>query len=236
MQKLLRGNRFAAIIMASALTSFALTAGPRGEACASMRVVPAIMTFEDGKKDRKDFKVSNTSQRTQYLDITAFRITEPGASPEDLQTNPDPEEVGLLVAPRKIILRPGETKLIRTILLEQNIENDQAWRVSIKPVIGDVTAKSNGTLISIAFNALVIGRPTAPNPDVKGHWEDHTLVLHNYGNSYSKVIEGQQCVPGIACKNVKPKRIWPGESHHIEFPHKGHVKIKFENSEQLLSY
>jgi len=231
MQRQLRGKRFATIIIASALTALAV-----GEAFASMRVVPAIMTFEDGKKNRKDFKVSNTSQRTQYLDITAFRIPKPGVFPEDLQTHPDPEKVGLLVAPRKIILRPGETKLIRTILLEQNIKNDQAWRVSIKPVIGDITAKSNGTLVNVAFNALVIGRPTAPNPDVKGHWEDRTLVLHNSGNSYSKVIEGQQCVPDVACKDVKPKRIWPGESHHIEFPHKGHVKIKFENSEQPHTY
>jgi len=42
-----------------------------------------------------------------------------------------------------------------------------------------VKAKSSGAMVNLAFNALVIGRPEAPKPDVQGQWEGTTLVLSN---------------------------------------------------------
>jgi len=105
------------ILSAACIAVFAMSVIPTANA--TMSVSPAIMTFMDGQNSRKDFSVTNLARRTQYLEITPYRINRPGNFPEELSISPNPEEVGLLVAPRRIILKPGETKLIRTILLDK---------------------------------------------------------------------------------------------------------------------
>lgn len=201
-----------------------------------MSVSPAVMTFVDGKNSRNDFTVTNTAKRTQYLDVTPFRIARPGDFPEDLQTSPKPDEVGLLVAPRRIILKPNETKVIRTILLDKDIMADKAWRVSIKPVIGKVTAKSSGAMVNMAFNALVIARPETPRADLKGQWEGQTLVLRNQGNTNTRITGGEQCLPSLPCTNIKVKRIWPGQTHRIDFTHRGYVNLTLSTSKEPLTF
>ena len=101
-----------------------------GQAAAQLSVDPAIVSFDGHEPTRRDIKVRNTSSRTQFFQISAARIIEPGIYPETYFESPDPEQVGLLVAPRRIALQPNEERIVRVILLEQVEDRDKAWRVS----------------------------------------------------------------------------------------------------------
>ena len=87
-----------------------------GAAFAQLSAEPIILAFDQVDQRRADIVVSNTGERPEYLEISARTILAPGEFPEELISSPHPDEVGLLVAPRQMILHPGERRLIRVIL------------------------------------------------------------------------------------------------------------------------
>jgi P pilus assembly chaperone PapD len=200
-------------------TVAALLIGCCGPAAAQLTANPAIMSFNGTENTRQDIKIGNTSSRTQYLKISAARILEPGVNPETYFESPDPDEVGLLVAPRRIALQPGEERIVRVILLEDEIETDKAWRVHIQPTIGDIEADRNVAVTLLAFKALVFARPDNPTTEIVGGRDGKTLTLTNVGTSNVVLFNGEQC-PGNdePCQRVTGKRLWPGLEWTTELP------------------
>ena len=189
------------------------------QASAQLSVNPAILSFEGAETTRKDIKVANTSARTQYLEISAARIHEPGTYPETYFESPHPDKVGLLVAPRRIALKPGEERVVRVILLDTALEADKAWRVHIKPTIGNIETDRSGAVTLLAFKALVIARPDTPMTKIVSERDGRTLTLTNIGNSNVILFDGQQCADGdTLCQHVAGKRLWPGLEWRTELP------------------
>ncbi|MFN3212119.1 MAG: hypothetical protein ACE37M_03365 [Henriciella sp.] len=195
-------------------------------AAAQLTANPAILSFQGTEDKRKDIRIGNTSSRIQYLEISAARITEPGAHPEEYFTSADPQEVGLLVAPRRIALKPGEERVIRVILLDEDIESDKAWRVNIEPTIGDIETDRSVAVTLLAFKALVFARPNAPTTDLVGDRDGQTLTVTNTGNSNVVLFEGQQCAAPDDCQRVTGKRLWPGMEWTTDLPGEGPVSFK----------
>ncbi|MEL6693047.1 MAG: hypothetical protein AAFQ12_08425 [Pseudomonadota bacterium] len=190
-----------------------------GHATGQLSVDPAIVMFEESQDTRKDIKIRNTGTRVQYLNISAARIIEPGIYPETYFESPDPEQVGLLVAPRRIALQPNEERVVRVILLENVQENDKAWRVHIEPTIGDVQADKSVAITLLAFKALIIARPEYPTADLVGERNGRKLTLVNRGNSNLVLSDGQQCpADNTPCQPVRGKRLWPGLEWTTELP------------------
>ena len=188
-------------------------------AAAQLTANPAIMSFQGTENTRKDIKIGNTSSRTQYLNVSAMRIIEPGAHPETYFESPNPEEVGLLVAPRRIVLQPGEERVIRVILLDDEIETDKAWRVHIEPTIGKIDADTSVAVTLLAFKALVFARPEDPTTNIVGARDGTTLTLTNTGTSNVVLFDGEQCPgDGAPCQRVTGKRLWPGLEWTTELP------------------
>jgi P pilus assembly chaperone PapD len=199
-------------------------------ATAQLTANPAILSFQGTENTRKDIKVTNTSSRPQYLRISAARILEPGAQPEEYFESPNPEEVGLLVAPRRIALQPGEERVIRVILLEDEVETDKAWRVHIEPTIGDIETDRSVAVTLLAFKALVFARPPEPVTNLVGGRDGQTLTLTNQGNSNVVLFDGQQCLDPDACQRVTGKRLWPGSVWTTELPEDAPVSFKLRDA------
>ncbi|MEO0608504.1 MAG: hypothetical protein AAFY82_09760 [Pseudomonadota bacterium] len=178
---------------------------------AQMTVDPVILAFDRPDLKRQDMLVGNVGLRPLYLEVSAARILEPAAVGETYLTSPNPDEVGLLVAPRRIVLQPGEEKTVRVIRLDQDFKTDQAWRVQFKPVIGDVITDTPVAIPLIAVKALVFARPGGATAKIIGQREGRALLLANVGNTNAVISNGVQCAaPGIDCQAVSGKRLWPG--------------------------
>lgn len=181
-----------------------------GAAFAQLSVEPIILAFDQADHRRADIVVSNSGERPEYLEISARTILAPGEFPEELISSPHPEEVGLLVAPRQMILHPGERRLIRVILLDQAVETDKAWRVVISPVVGEIESDVPAAAIRIAYEALVYMRPAAPVVDLVAKRDGAVLKVTNTGNTNALLHSGQQCLSPDLCTQLVGKRIWPG--------------------------
>jgi P pilus assembly chaperone PapD len=207
-------------------------------ASANLSASPIILALnaEDGR--RGDILVGNTGDRTQYLNITALKIQQPGHSPEQYLRSPSPSEIGLLVAPRRLVLQPGEEKIIRVILLQETIPKDLAWRVRIEPAIGDVTASQPVAVTHVTYDALVFARPSDPVAKIIGERDGNRLNLRNEGTSNALLHSGEQCLADTDCVAVAGKRLWPGMSWTIELDHSAPVSFveRGPGEERILVY
>ena len=186
---------------------------------ADLSANPIILEFQDGRDSRKDINVSNSGDRTAYITVEAVRIANPGEAKEEYISSPDPAEIGLLVAPRSIVLKPNEQKVIRVVMLDKDISEDKAWRVNIMPVAGDIESDSNVVVTQLGYRALVYARPEDAFGEIQGQREGNSLTVKNTGNT-NIMLEGlEQCDAASGdCRKLPLKRLWPGQSKDIELP------------------
>lgn len=214
------------------LTVLSLALAIACPAQAQLSANPAILAFDAGQTNRKDIKVANTGSRPQYLEVSAARITNTGEHPEVYFQSTNPEEVGLIVAPRRIVLQPGEERVIRVILLETEIAEDKAWRVRIEPTIGEVESDQTVAVALLGYNALVFARPENPFSELVGTRDGKTLTVTNTGNSNVVLHSGEQCsTPDAPCASVTGKRLWPGAEWTTELPEDGPVSFALRDTE-----
>ncbi|GAB5454041.1 MAG: hypothetical protein Hens2KO_02700 [Henriciella sp.] len=217
--------------MLKSLIALAFAAIAIDAARAQLNINPAVMSFQGAEDTRQDIKVKNTSARTQYLTVSAARIAEPGIYPETYLESPDPKQVGLLVAPRRIVLQPNEERVIRVILLEDAPERDKAWRVRIAPTIGEIQSEKSVAVPLLSFKALVIAQPDHPTVDIVGERTGRILTLVNRGNSNATLSDGQQCSEDkTACQRIGGKRLWPGLEWTTELPTEAPVTFKLKGA------
>lgn len=220
-----------ALCLAALLCLAVLMLSAFAPAYAQMTVDPVILAFDRPDLKRQDMLVGNVGLRPLYLEVSAARILEPASVTETYLTSPDPDAVGLLVAPRRIVLQPGEEKTVRVILLEQEIETDQAWRVHFKPVIGEVITDNPVAIPLIAVKALVFARPSDASAKIIGKREGRALMLSNIGNTNAVVSNGVQCAGADAdCQSVRGKRLWPGMVWATKLPLDAPVSFQVEDA------
>ncbi|MBT8125604.1 MAG: hypothetical protein KJO81_12310 [Gammaproteobacteria bacterium] len=122
---------------------------------ANMVLSEAIIHFEPGKPLRKDIEVENPSSENLYVEITPAVVSEPGTKSEKRITITDPRESGLLVTPNKIVVPPGGRKLVRLVSLEPLGEKERVYRVTFKPVVGDLETEQIGIKDKIGYEVLI---------------------------------------------------------------------------------
>lgn len=81
------------------LAGLALSAPARAELVLSDLVVEIQL----GKDSRKDIELWNNSEERSFIEITPAEIINPGQSSEMRRETPNPEQLGLLVSPNRMI-------------------------------------------------------------------------------------------------------------------------------------
>lgn len=66
-----------------------------------------VIDFEPGKPSRRDVEIRNAGDEPLYVNVTLFRVLDPGGSKERREEMEYPWAFGLLVTPRKMIVPPG---------------------------------------------------------------------------------------------------------------------------------
>ena len=148
-------HRYKALALALFLASVGIPAAPAG---AEIVLSELIVELAPGKDSRQD--VWNSSTERAYVAVEPAEIINPGTDSQTRRQDPDPEKLGILVSPARMILDPGQRKLIRIAEIAPAGDRERIYRVTVKPVTGKVTSDQSGLKILVGYDVLVLVKRT----------------------------------------------------------------------------
>ncbi|WP_087107491.1 hypothetical protein [Parendozoicomonas haliclonae] len=187
---------------------------------ASMNVSPIVIYFRSDQPPRQDVTVSNPDAEVLYLETEIYRVENPGTEQEENVRITTPAEMKLLATPNKAVIPSGNLKSIRLLSLETP-SVEKVYRVTFRPVIGDIKANRTAVKILIAYQALVFVQPEKPFWQVSASIQNRQLQLTNTGN-INVIIRKPRYCPGTNdndCIDLeKGRRIYSGQSWSTPLP------------------
>jgi hypothetical protein len=191
--------------------------------------MPAIVEFPPGQPPRSDIELFNDGADRLYVVVEPSQILDAGTPAERRVQEPDPQKLGLLATPNRLILEPGERKYVRVAMLLDAGLTDRIYRLTIKPVTGDVSAAKTGLKIMVGYDVLVIQLPAVPQAVLAASRVGRTLTLHNGGNTNAELFGGRQCDPDEKnCTAVAGGRIYAGASRDVSLKGDGPVEYSLK--------
>ncbi|AMO58463.1 molecular chaperone [Endozoicomonas montiporae] len=194
-------------------------------ASANMLLDRMIVYFEPGNQPRQDIRVTNVSEDNLFLQTEIYKVVNPGAENEERIRIINPDEMKLLATPQKSIVAPRGRRTVRLVNLETPKETEEVYRITFRPVTGDVEANQNAIQLLIAYQALIFVRPENPVYEVTAKREGNKVTFTNKGNSNVILRNGEQCTVteknGDCVEITAGGRIYAGQSLTLDLPGKG---------------
>lgn len=197
---------------------------------ASMLLDRMIVYFEPDKQPREDIRVSNVGNENLFFQTEVYKVVNPGAEDEERVRETNPDEMTLLATPQKSVITPNGRRTVRLVNLETPKDEEAVYRITFRPVTGDVVANQNAIQLLVAYQALIFIRPENPVYDVVAEREGSKVTFTNMGNSNVMLRNGEQCKTtgkDSDCVEITAGgRIYAGQSLTIDLPGKGEL-IRF---------
>ena len=188
-------------------------------ASAGLMLSKVILDLGPESAPRDDIELWNDGAERLYVVAEPSEIVDPGLPTQLRRTSPDPAVTGLLVTPQKLILEPGEHKLVRIAAVAARPARDRVYRVTIKPVAGAVSAEQSALKLYVGYDALVLYRPEQPRADLTATRNGRQLTIHNGGNTNVELAQGRQCdAGGQDCQDLPANRLYAGADWTISVP------------------
>ena len=208
-------HRHLVTLCVAALGAILATAPARAELALSNLIVELQL----GKHIREDVEVWNNSPQRSFVAIEPREIIDPSLPSQRIFQDPDPEKLGLLVSPSRMILEPGQRKLVRIATVSTGTDREHVYRVTIKPVVGGIKSNDTGLMVVVGYDVLVLVRPAKPFANVSANRTGRKLTFSNSGNVSVEVVDGQQCDAARKnCAELPGKRLYAGASWAVELP------------------
>lgn len=209
-----RPLRACALLLITALASWTTPA------FADLVLSKVILDVPADAPPRDDIELFNGGDERLYVVAEPARIHDPGMTSEQRQESGDPSVTGLLVSPQKLILEPGERKLVRVASVLPRDNEERVYRVAIKPVAGDITANTSALKVFVGYDVLVIMRPQLATGTLEARRDGDRLTVHNASNSNIELAQGRQCdASGNACQTLPAKRVYAGADWSVSLPY-----------------
>lgn len=182
-----------------------------GVAYADIVVSQLIVELQPGHHAREDMEVWNKSPERAYVAVEPSEILNAGLPTETRVREHDPAKLGLLVSPTRMILEPGERRIVRVALISPQRDRERVYRITVKPVAGQLSSDRSGLKILVGYDALVLARPPQALPNVHASRAGDELTFRNAGNVSVELVAGQQCdLTGKKCIKLPGKRLYAG--------------------------
>ena len=208
------------------LGAVALTAVP-GAARAEMVLSKVIVDLQPGQRSSEDIEVWNDGSDTLYVAAEPYQIREPGTVAQHREPARDPGASGILVSPQRLVLEPGQRRIVRVAAVLPNAERDRIWRVTIKPVAGPLSSAGDALKLYVGYDVLVLQRPAAVNGEIEASRSGNTLRLANRTNTAWEVFDGRQCdAAGVNCRSLPATRLYAGADWEVPLPYATDVEYK----------
>lgn len=222
-----RGAIVRTAFAAAALVCSYIVAWP---ASAHLSIDKLWVEFEEGDRERNDLIIRNDSEDRYYVSIAVSEVLQPGTENETRVTEADPERLGLLVTPNKLVLEPGAIRSIRLVSLNSGLTSDRVYRVLISPQVGAIKTASGvdearGIAIKMlaAYDVLVVDRPTQRSSDIIAERDAGALTLRNQGNTNVLLAGGSVCPASVGnapdegrCRAIAARRLYAGNLTTVE--------------------
>lgn len=192
---------------------------PVSSASAELVVSQLIVELKPAKSRAADIEIYNDSDERAYVSIEPREIVDPGLEQERPMLSPDPEKLGLLVSPRRLVIEPDQRRRLRVAAIGLVPSRERVYRVTVKPVAGNVTGAESGLKLLVGYDLLVLVRPSAPNPDVDVRRQGQSLTIVNRGNTSVEFADGKQCDSDRkSCLQLPSKRLYAGATWRQDLP------------------
>jgi P pilus assembly chaperone PapD len=195
---------------------------PIAAARADIVLSQLIVDLQRGTHNRDDVEIWNNGPERAYVAIEPREILDPGRPGQSSREEPDPQKLGLLVAPARMILEPGQRKLVRIAALAADGGRERVYRVTVKPVAGPLASDASGLKVLVGYDVLVLARPSEARPDVTGERSGNRLTVRNDGNVSVELTQGRQCdAANLNCRDLPGKRLYAGAQWTETLPGSG---------------
>ncbi len=194
-----------------------------GGAFASMSLDRMIIYFNPNELPRQDVIVTNPEAENLYLQTEVYKVLNPGTDKEERIRITDPSALRLLASPRKAIIAPNSRKTVRLVNLETPKGDEQVYRVTFKPVVGDLKTKQNAIKLLVAYQALVFVRPDNPKYKITSKLVNKKIIFTNHGNINVVLRHGRYCSSDKkeSCVDLDAgRRIYANTSWTLPLPEK----------------
>ncbi|HEY7679034.1 MAG TPA: fimbria/pilus periplasmic chaperone [Terriglobia bacterium] len=179
--------------------------------------------------NRQDIEIWNNSNERSYVSIVPSEVVNAGLAREQRREESNPEKLGLLVSPNRLILEPQQHKIIRVAALGKLSERERVYRITVKPVVGELAPDQSGLKLLVGYDVLVLVRPGSSRQQVTGRWNGASLILKNEGNESVEVVEGRQCSVPANCTDLPAKRLYAGAEWRVPVTRKAPVEFSLKS-------
>jgi len=169
-------------------------------ASAQLAIDRLWVDFEPGTPPRADVVIRNESADRYYITVAPAEIVNPGEESEARVVESDPEKLGLLVSPNRLVVDPGGMRSIRIVSLNPTVVRDRVYRIRVSPEVGEIQAGDPGSgnrgvsvKLLTAYDLLVTVRPAKPDAKLTMTRTPTEMVIRNAGNTNTLLFEGRAC-------------------------------------------
>jgi hypothetical protein len=134
-----------------------------------------------------------------------------------------------------MILEPGQRRLLRVAALAGS-PRERTYRVTVKPVVGKLSAEGSGLKLLVGYDMLVIVRPTDPSPHVSGSRDSAgALIITNDGNVSVELDDGKACDSAMrGCQPLPGGRLYVGATKRIAVGSDRRVTYKLKAGSKIV--
>jgi P pilus assembly chaperone PapD len=170
-----------------------------------------IVDFQPGAPAIEDIEVFNAGDERVYVVAEPAEIVAPGLAGEARVTNPDPDQLGLLVTPQKLVLEPQQRRIVRISAIAPRSDRERIYRVMVRPVAGKASAETSALKVLVGYDMLVLMRPIEIKGQVTAERNGRQLTIRNDSNTAYELFDGIQCdATGKNCGALTAIRLYPG--------------------------
>lgn len=182
---------------------------------------------------RADVEALNNGSERLFVVVEPREIVGPGTPEENSRTDADPDKLGLLASPARLVLEPGQRKLLRFASLSPT-SRERVYRVTVRPVVGALQSQETALKILIGFDVLVLVRPSQAQPHVSGERTGDKLTLKNDGNVSVELVQGRDCATPQSCQDLPGARLYAGASTTVQVRPGSRVDYKLQLGGKLI--
>lgn len=208
---------------------------------AQLTVDKLWMDFEANSAGREDVLLRNESDRRYYISVEPAEIVNPGRENEERVEYQNPQDLGLLISPNRLVLEPGQFRALRIVSINEPLSKDRVYRIRVTPKIGAIEVdnaegdeRDANLVILMAYDLLVVVRPEDAETNIESERVDQTIVLRNTGNTNTLLIDGKACPKDgdeRECVSLPDTRLHAGASVAFDLPQPD-AQVRFVSRER----
>jgi P pilus assembly chaperone PapD len=211
---------------------------PVTPARSQLAVSQLIVDLKPGSSRAHDIELFNESAERTYISVEPREVTNPGTAKEQRFVSPDPEKLGILVSPTRLILEPRQRRTLRIALIGREGQLERVYRVTVKPVVGEVNGTESGLKLLVGYDLLILARPATIRSAVEVRRSGKRLMIANHGNASVELADGRQCDAKGRCHNLPSKRLYAGASweHSLPLSTEGEYRVRSSSGWSSLKF